>query len=156
MTCNILSITDVGKVRSEFKGIDNSHTSLFTTFDSKREHTSEPTTEVLLCIPVGRVGLKTRVRDPADLRVRLQPPSQSKSVASVTFYSQVKGLKTLDKLECSKWVQTGAEVTEDLNAYTNREGNGAKDIPEFESVVTFCWFDKLWESCTVLTPIKSA
>lgn len=48
---------------------------------------------------------------------------------------QAQRLNSLDKLECSEWIQTRAEITEDLDTNTDRKGDGAESLPEFEPVV---------------------
>lgn len=69
---------------------------------------------------------------------------------------QAERLNSLDKLECSEWIQTRAEITEDLDTNANRKGDGAESLPEFEPVVARCGLDELWEAFGVLAPVELA
>lgn len=58
------------------------------------------------------------------------------------------------ELKCTERVQASAEITEDLDTDTDRKGDGAEGLPEFEPVVTFRGLDELWKTLGILSPVE--
>lgn len=151
-----LGVTDVRKVGDELESVDNLATSLATTFDTEAQDATVTPLEVLLGRLVVWVALQTGVRDPADLRVVLEPFGQVQSILRVAFGAETKRLNTEEELLGSEGVESGAQVTEDLDTGTNDEGDGAEGFPELEAVVTRRRFDELGEASSVLAPVELA
>lgn len=58
------------------------------------------------------------------------------------------------ELECTEGVQASAEITEDLDTDTDRKGDRAEGLPEFEPVVTCRGLDELWKTLGVFAPVE--
>ena len=67
---------------------------------------------------------------------------------------QTQCLKSLNKLESTERVKTGAQITKNLNAHADGEGERAEGLPEIEPVVAFRGFSKLGEAGRVLAPVE--
>ena len=67
---------------------------------------------------------------------------------------QTQCLKSLNKLESTERVETGAQITKNLNAHVDGEGERAEGLPEIEPVVAFTGFGKLGVAGRVLAPVE--
>lgn len=74
----------------------------------------------------------------------------------MTLRTQAQCLNALNELECTEWIESTSQITEDLNSDADRKGDGAEGLPEFEAVVTWCWLNHLGESLGVLAPVEFA
>ena len=99
-----LSVTNIGKVRNELEVVHNLATSLATSLDTKRKHTTESSRQVLLRKLVALVALKTRIADPSDVWVLLQPSCELERVLSVSLTAQTERLNTEEKLLGREWI----------------------------------------------------
>lgn len=136
----------LGKVGDHFEPINNPTTSRSTTFNSHRQHTTKATLQIPLRRLMGRMVLQTRVRNPANMLVRLKPLRQSESVASMSLSAQTQRLQTQQKLLRRKWVQRRAQIAQDLDSHPDRERYRPERLPELQSVVPLGWLDELGES----------
>jgi len=149
-----LRVTHVGQVGNQLESIDDLTTSSSATLDTKAQHTTKSTLEVSQGELMGRMVLKTRIRNPGHVFGFFQPSRQGKCVLGVTLSSQTEGLKTLNKLECSERVESTTQVTEDLNTNTDSEGDGSESIPESQAVISCRGLDHIRESLAVLAPVE--
>lgn len=102
------------------------------------------------------MALQAGVRNPEDVGVALQVLGHSQSVLSVALGAEAEGLDTENQLLGSKWVESGANVTQELDSGADDEGDGTESLPELEAVVTLGGLDELGESLAVVTPVKLA
>ena len=102
------------------------------------------------------VAFQSRVRDPADVFVLLEPICKNSGVAGMSLSTQTQGLQAQQKLLRSKGVQCRSEVTQDLNTNTNSKGDWPECFPEFQTMVSRRWLNKLWESSSILAPVELA
>lgn len=98
--------------------------------------------------------LETRVRDPSDVLVLLEPACKSQSVGGMALSAQTQRLDTQQELLRSEGVQSRSQITQDFDAHADREGDGSEGLPEFEAVVALGRFDELGESSGVLAPVE--
>lgn len=103
-----------------------------------------------------RVALQAGVRNPGDVGAALQVLGHSQSVLGVALGAETERLDTEDQLLGGKWVEGGADVTQQLDSGADDEGDGAKGLPELEAVVALRGLDELGESLAVLAPVKLA
>lgn len=103
-----------------------------------------------------RVALQAGVRNPGDVGAVLQVLGHSQGVLGMTLSTETEGLDTQDQLLGSKWVEGGANVTQELYSSADNEGDGAESLPELEAVVTLGGLGELGESLGVLAPVKLA
>lgn len=102
------------------------------------------------------VAFQSRVRDPADVFVLLEPVCKNSGVAGMSLSTQTQGLQAQQKLLRSKGVQCCSKITQDLNTNTNSEGDRPECFPEFQAMVSLRWLNKLWESSSILAPVELA
>lgn len=86
----------------------------------------------------------------------LEPLSKAKSIASMALTTERKGLETDEELEGTEGVEGRAEITKNLDAEADGEGNGAEGLVELESVVTLGGLVELREAVGVLAPVELA
>ena len=156
LNCKSLGITDVGKVGDELEAINNLATSRSITLDTKAENTTEAPLQVLLSSFVVRMALKPGVRHPADIRTVFEVLGQGQGVLGMSLGTEGEGLDTEEELLGSEGVQSGTEISENLDSGADDEGDGAKGLPELEAVVTVGGFVHLREAVGVLAPVKLA
>jgi hypothetical protein len=69
---------------------------------------------------------------------------------------QTQRLKTEQQLLRSKRIKRSTEITLDLHARTDDEGDCAEGFPELEAVVAFAGLDELGEAFAVGAPVELA
>jgi hypothetical protein len=74
----------------------------------------------------------------------------------VSLRPQAQRLNTEQELLRRKGIQRGAQVSQDLDARADDEGDGAESLPEFQAVVSVRGLDHLRESRAVLAPVELA
>ena len=151
-----LRISNICKVRDKLEAVHDLRAGISSTLDTKGQHTTEPALEILQCVLVRWVGLKTWVRDPRNLWLLLQPLRQCQSVLAVTLSAERESLNTLDQLESSEWVKASSHISQHINTNTDCESDWSKGIPELETVETRGWLHHVWEASSVSTPIELA
>lgn len=84
----------LSEVRYYFEIINDLTTSGTSSFDAERKHPTETTGQVLLRSLVTRMIFQSRIRDPIDVLVLLQPSSKRQGIASMSFSPQAKRFET--------------------------------------------------------------
>lgn len=125
----------LGKIGNQLEAIDNLASSRRTTLNTNRQNTTKSASQILLRRSVRRVILKTGIRDPRDMLILLEPLSQGKRISSMALAAQTQRLQTKDQLLGRERVQSGAQVTQNLDTHADGKGDGTKGLPELESVV---------------------
>lgn len=74
----------------------------------------------------------------------------------MSLSAQTERLDTLDQLECGEGVQSGSVISQDLDADSDGECDGAESLPELHAVVSWRGLNHLWEPLAVLAPVKFA
>ena len=152
-----LGVTDVGEVGDELEAVDNLGAgSAGAGLDAEGEDTAVAALEVLLGHLVRDVVLEAGVRHPADVLALLEPLGEGQGVLGVALGAEREGLDTEEELLGGEGVQAGTEVTEDLDADADDEGDGAEGLPELEAVVALSRLDHLGEALGVLAPVELA
>lgn len=72
------------------------------------------------------------------------------------FGSEAQGFDTEQKLLGRERVQRGAEISQNLNADADYEGDGSEGVPELQAVITVRRFDHLGEALAILAPVEVA
>lgn len=130
-----LGITHIGQVRDQLEAIDDLAARSTAALDTNAQDTTETALEVLLGLLVRGVALQTGVRHPRDIGALLEVLSQREGVLGVSLGAQAEGLETEDELLGGERVEGSSEITEDLDAGADYEGDGAEGLPELEAVV---------------------
>lgn len=144
------------KVGNQLEAVYKLDTGSSAAFDTERKNTTKPTFQVPFGSLMAWVAFQSRVRDPADVFVLLEPVCKNSGVAGMSFSTQTQGLQTQQKLLRSKRVQCCSQVTQDLNTNANGKGDWSKCFPEFQAMVSRRWLNKLWESSSILAPVELA
>lgn len=144
----------LGKIGDQLEVIHDLATCSSTALDTKGQHTTETAFEVLLRSRMTWMAFQTRVRDPGNVLVLLQPVCHGKGVGRMSFTSQAQCLNTKEKLLSSKRVERSTKIPKNLDTDANSIGNGAKGFPELETVIPLRRLNELWESLSVFTPVE--
>jgi hypothetical protein len=103
-----LRISHIGKVRDQLEVVDNLRPSLLAALDTEAQNASEASGEVLLRELVALVRGKTRVRNPRDVLVLLQPLGQLERILGMALAAQREGLHAEQQLLGGEGVESGA------------------------------------------------
>lgn len=151
-----LCVTDVGEVGDELEAVNDLGASLGTTLDAECEDTAESALEVLFGHLVRWMALETRVRNPCDVLVLLEPAGKREGVGGVSLATERESLETEEKLVGAKGVESWSEVTKNLDTNADSKSDRTESVPELETVVSLGGLDHLRETSAVLAPVKLA
>ena len=144
------------KVGNQLEAVHKLDTGSSTAFNTERKDSTKPTSQVPFGSLMAWVAFQSRVGNPADVFVLLEPVCKNSGVAGMSLSAQTQGLQAQQKLLRSKGVQCRSEVTQDLNTNTDGKGDWSECFPEFQTMVSRRWLNKLWESSSILAPVKLA
>lgn len=151
-----LGVADVGKVGDKLEAVDNGATGSGIALDTETENTTETALQVLLRVLVVGVALQARIGDPADVGAVLEPLSQGKGILGMALSAQAQGLGTEEELLSSERVESGTQITKDLDTGTDDECDRAEGVPELEAVIAVGGVVHLGEPGGVLAPVELA
>lgn len=103
-----------------------------------------------------RMIFKTRVRNPTNILILLQPSSESNRIRGMALTAQTKRLQPQNQLLSRKGIQRSANITQRLDPDPNSKRNGPKRLPKLQPVVALGGLDELRESSASLAPVKFA
>ena len=130
-----LCVSHVGQIRRQLERINKGRTGLGLALDTKRQHTTKASLQVLFRQRMARVALQARVANPGYAGVLFEVLGNGEGIVDMSLHTQTECLDALEQQECAKGVQGRTKVSQQDDADVDGIRNGLESVPELEAVV---------------------